>query len=224
MRNFENAVIIYPEDPTIGFLNPLFEGITELLPNIAIHRPKHGDSLHTMVDDDTQLVIFIGHGTPSGLYGGVNGLGKKQLLCDISSGALLLQDCSIVLFSCNSDDYLKKLQKNAVEINNYIVFGDMPTDWEHIRHNRDNISDYWSNCDDDQLEYYKTAIVDAVLVGFRQAYKTSSFHGLYKGIEYVVNVRINDIIIHENWTKDVKIQLIERLTEFKKDIKYTVQL
>lgn len=220
MRNFKNIVVIYPEDPSIDFLHPLFDGLKALFPNIIVHRPKHGASLHTMIDDDTQLVLFIGHGTPSGLFGGVDENGEKKMLCDIPSGAKLLQDCSIVLFSCNSNDYFIKLQRNSAQIKNYIIFGDMPTDWTHISHNREIESDYWSDCNEEHLSFYKSSLVESVLFGFEKAYKINSFHSFVKGVNHIMNVKINGIIQHDNWSKNQKLQLIERLIEFKNEIKY----
>jgi len=220
MRNFENIVVIYPEDPSIDFLHPLFDGLTTLFPDAIVHRPKYGASLHTMINDDTELVLFIGHGTCRGLFGGVNENGEKQMLCDILSSARLLQDCSIVLFSCNSNDYFNKLQRNSAQIKNYIVFGDMPTDWTHIRHNRDIEANYWSDCNEEHLSFYKSSLVKSVLFGFEKAHKINSFHSFFKGVSYILNVNINDIIRHGNWSKNQKLQLIERLIEFKNEIKY----
>lgn len=220
MKNFKNVILIYPEDPSIDFLLPLFDGLKELFPNIIVHRPKYGATLHTIIDDDTQLVLFIGHGTPSGLFGGVDENKEKKMLCDIPSGARLLQDCSIVLFSCNSSDYIIKLQRNSAQIKNYIVFGDMPTDWSHINHNRDIEADYWSDCNEEHLSFYKSSLVESVLYGFKKAININSFHSFVKGINHIINVKINEIIQRDNWSKNQKLQLIERLIELKNEIRY----
>ena len=220
MKSFENTILIYPEDPTIDFLQPIFEKIKILFPEIIIHRPKYRASLDTMIDDNTQLVLFLGHGTPSGLYGGANENGDKQKLCDdILRSSFLLQGCSAVLFSCNSNDYMRKLLRNNGQINNYIVFGDMPTDWEHIRHNQDNDSRYWSECSNEQLSYYKNSLVESVIFSSEKACKMHSFYGFSIGIDHMLNVKINDIIGHIIWTKEQKLQLIERLIEFKKEMR-----
>jgi len=224
MKNFENVVLIYPEDPSIDFLQPLYDSLLILFPYCKVHRVEFGDSLHSKIDDDTDLVIFLGHGTSSGLFSGVNEKGEKKLLCDIPKGAFFLSDCAVVLFSCNSDEYLgklqKELQKNSSQITNYIVFGDMPTDWVHITHNQGEFPHFWNMCTDDQLDYYRSALVDAVISGFEKAIKTNSFYGFYKGVSYTVNVKINDIVRQRKWTKEQKLQLIERLVEFRKEIEY----
>ena len=75
-------------------------------------------------------------------------------------------------------------------------------------------------CDDEQLEYYKNVLVDAVIYGFEKAVKTNSFYGFYKGVNHIVNVKINLILENDRWTKNQKLQLIDRVIEFKKEIVY----
>jgi hypothetical protein len=159
MRNFKNVLVIYPIDSTIDFLQPVFDRITTLFSGCRISRPKFGDSLHTIIDDETKLVLFLGHGTPSGLFGGANEKGEKQLLCTIQQGALLLDECAVVLFSCSSNDLLNKLQRNSAQIKNYVVFGDMPTDWEHVKHNQDINNKYWTECNEEQLSFYINTVL-----------------------------------------------------------------
>lgn len=219
MKNFNNILVIYPIDSTIDFLQPIVETITKLLPQSTIVRPESGDSFDS-ITDDTELVIFLGHGTTRELFGGSDEKGEKTKLFDVQNGALQLDGCSVVLFSCNSCDYIKNVKANPISIDNYFTFGDMPTDKEHVIHNQANSKNYWVDFNDEQLEFYKTSLVEAVSNGFRKAVMTNSFHGFNKGILHVTNSKINEIILNEKWTKSVKKQVIERLIEFKQDIRY----
>ncbi len=223
MKSFNNVLIIYPQDSTIDFLQPIVNKLLRLFPKGQLDRPKYGIPLQS-IDDETELVIFLGHGTTRKLYGGANENGDKFKLCDIPNGARLLDNCAIVLFSCNSYDYLKYMQGNPVTIKTFIVFGDIPTDWGHIRHNQDNDNSYWSECDDEQLDYYKNALVESAIYGFIKASKTDSFYGFYKGVTHIINKKINSIIENNKWKKNKKLQLIERLIDFKHEIVYADEL
>lgn len=218
MKTFENILLIYPSDPTIQFLKPIESLIINRFPNCIIQKPQYKSSLYSMINDDTELIFFLGHGNTNGLFGGTNDNGEKELLCDIATSSLLLQDCSVILFSCNSKDFLKKLEYS--QIKNYIVFGDMPTDFEHIKYNQNNRNkEYWTECNFQQMNYYISTITEAALKGFEKVYNTNSFYGFKKGVEHVVNMKINEIINNNDWTKTQKLQLIERIVEFKNDIK-----
>ncbi len=223
MKNYSNILVIYPVDSTIAFLQPIVDTITILLPQSVIVRPESGDSFNS-ITDSTDLVIFLGHGTRRELFGGSNEKGEKSKLLDTQNGALQFDGCSVVLFSCNSVDYIKNVKANPVSIENFFTFGDMPTDKKHVEHNQENFENYWLDCNDEQLEFYKTSLVESVSNGFRKAVMTNSFHGFNKGINYIANLKINEIILNKVWSKNQKTQVIERLIEFKKDIRYVDDL
>lgn len=219
MKNFNNILVIYPVDSTIDFLQPIVETITSLLPQSAIVRPESG-SYFDSITDETELIIFLGHGTTRELFGGCDEKGEKSKLFDIQNGALQFDGCSVVLFSCNSSDYIKNVKANPISIENFFTFGDMPTDKEHVKHNQETFKNYWPDYNNEQLEFYKTSLVDAVSSGIRKAVMTNSFHGFNKGINHVTNLKINEIILNKKWSKNQKIQVIERLIELKKEIRY----
>jgi hypothetical protein len=218
MKNYKNTVVIYPDDPTLNSLKSIFEKLKEIFPESNNYRPKYEDTILSTIEDSTDLVIFLGHGAPSRLFGGVNDNGEKGEFCNYRNAINQLKGCSIILYACNSIDFLKNISASA-QIKNYIVFGDMPSDMEHVRHNQKYNCKYWTQCNEKQLSFYEKTIDEAVLNGLEKAYMTNSFYGLKKGVEHVVNVKINEIINNTDWTKTQKLQLIERIVEFKNDIK-----
>ncbi len=222
MRVYNNIVIVYPLDDSIEFLEPILDGLRGLFPNAIILRPQAG-TYGSAITDDTELVIFLGHGTPSQLYGSLDESGEKSVFLNITNGSLLLDGVDIILFACNSDDYFRKIKRDA-EIDCYVTFGDMPTDWEHIRHNRDQDANFLKDFEDEHLEYYKMAIVQAVVEGFKNGVRTNSIIGIPKRISLVVNQKINEVILDRNWNKPQKLQMIELLNDFKREIKYAQPL
>jgi len=222
MRAYNNIVIVCPIDNTIEFLEPIRTELERLFPNAVILNPQPG-TYGSAITDETELVIFIGHGTPSQLYGSLNSSGEKSVFLNVTNGSFLLDGVDTILFACNSSDYFRKIKQKA-EINCYVTFGDMPTDWEHIRHNRDQDADFLKDFQDKHLEYYKLAIVEAVVEGFKNGFRTNSIIGIPKRISFVVNQKINDVILHREWSKPQKLQMIGLLTDFKGEIKYAQPL
>ncbi|HCX20468.1 MAG: hypothetical protein CMB80_05935 [Flammeovirgaceae bacterium] len=222
MRVYNNIVIVYPLDNSIGFLQPILNELNSLFPNAVTLRPQPG-TYGSAISDETELVIFLGHGTPSQLYGSLNDSGEKSVFLNVTNGSLLLDGVDIILFACNSDDYFRKIKRNA-EIDCYVTFGDMPTDWEHINHNRDQDANFLKDFEEEHLEYYKTVIVESVVEGFKNGVRTNSIIGIPKRISFVVNQKINEVILERNWSKPQKLQMIELLNDFKTEIRYAQPL
>lgn len=222
MRNYNNIVIIHPTDDSIDFLEPLRAELKGLFPKAKIFRPKPGNAF-SYITDETELVIFLGHGTSNKLYGSVDVNGEKSIFLDISIGSLLLDSVDIILFACNSSDYYRAIKNNAV-INSYVTFGDMPTDWEHIRHNRVQDKNFLIDFKNEHLEYYKSAIVFSVIEGIKNGYRTNSIVGIPKRICFMINKKINEALLEKNWNKPQKLQMIKLLDEFKREIKYAQYL
>jgi len=222
MRNYSNIVVVYPIDDTIDFLAPIRDELERLFPQAIIVRPKAGNAFN-YITDETELAIFLGHGTPSRLYGSLDPSGEKSVFLDITNGSFLLNGVDIVLFACNSWDYCKAIKQTA-EIDCYVTFGDMPTDWEHIRHNREQDVNFLKDFKDEHLEYYKSAIVESVVEGIKNGIRTNSIVGIPKRISFVINQKINEVILDRGWSKPQKLQMVELLNDFKKEIKYTQPL
>jgi hypothetical protein len=222
MRDYNNIVIVYPIDETIEFLEPIIIELERLFPNAVLLRPKVGTH-GSAITDDTELIIFLGHGTPSYLYGSLNDSGEKSVFLNITNGSLLLDGVDLMLFACNSTEYFRKIKQNA-EVDCYVTFGDMPTDWEHIRHNRKLDSNFLIDFEEEQLEFYKSAIVEAVVEGFKNGFRTNSIIGIPKRISFVINQKINEVILNLDWSKPQKLQMAELLNNFKREIKYTQPL
>ncbi|MCR9066972.1 MAG: hypothetical protein NXI00_23600, partial [Cytophagales bacterium] len=104
MRAYNNIVIVYPLDESIVFLEPILNGLKILFPKAVVLRPQAG-TYGSVITDETELVIFLGHGTPGQLYGSLNDSGDKSVFLNVTNGSLLLDGVDIILFACNSDDY-----------------------------------------------------------------------------------------------------------------------
>ena len=223
MKNFNNVVIVFPVDPSIDFLSPILQTLTEQFPNAILFRAEsgtHGD----VINDDTDLLIFLGHGTPRQLYGSLNADGTKSSFLNETAGSLLLNELTSILFSCNSADYIMKVRVQS-SIERYLAFGDMPTDWDHIKHNRDLDATYLTEFQDEHLDFYKSSLVEIMVEGFSHGFESNSFVGLIKRIGFAVNKKINQVILsQQDWSTDQKKQVIQLLVNFKKEMKYAEPL
>lgn len=222
MENYSDVVLVYPDDPTIDFLAPIKDAFLSSFPKIKLHSPEPG-SFGSVITDDTDLVIFLGHGASSTLFGSVNDSGAKTTFVDVEKGMLLFEDISVFLLACNSNSYIKKVTTRT-KLKSSFGFGDMPTDWEHIQHNRDLEPNFLLDIYEEHLEYYKKNIVASVVSGIAYSTGNISFRNLYRGISHWASNTINDIIFNQEWTKAQKLQMIELFIDFKNNLKYSIGL
>jgi hypothetical protein len=222
MKQYHEVVVVYPKDDSTFFLKPLLDILKNIYPKAIFSSPEP-NTYGSDISDETDLIIFLGHGTPSQLCGSVDENGEKSTFLNINNGAILLDSTTVILFSCNSNDYLNKVRTNS-DIDYFITFGDMPTDWEHIKHNRKINKNFLINFTDEHLEYYKSAIVESLVKGFQISYYTNSLVGIIKGLTLIINKKINEIILSKSWSNEVKFQMIELLNNFKKEIRYSQPL
>jgi hypothetical protein len=220
MKTYKEVVIIYPKDPTIEFLKPIFELAKNIFSDAKIDRPDP-NSYCDSIDDETDLIIFLGHGTSRELFGGTDNNQKKTKFLNVNNASLLFDECTVILFSCNSKDFLNNIKANPITLKSFVVFGDMPTDKTHIEHNQENIHNYWTDYSDDQLDFYKETLVESFKNGLQFGYNSNSLKGFYKGAVFIINKKLNNIILSSTWNRNQKLQLIQRLVEFKNEIKYS---
>jgi hypothetical protein len=222
MKNYHEVIVVYPKDPSTLFLQPIIDILKKIYPNAKFSSPAP-NTFGTDITDETELIIFLGHGTPSQLCGSIKENGEKSTFLNINNGSVQLDSATVILFSCNSNEYLNKVRSNS-NIDFFISFGDMPTDWKHIDHNRKINDLYLKHFKEEQLDYYKSAIVQSLVKGFKIGYNTNSLLGIIKGLTLIINKKISEIILTKSWGNEEKIQMIGLLNDFKKDIRYSQPL
>lgn len=217
MTILNKTIVIFPHDPSISFLSPIIDKIAEIFVNAEIVVPSH-DKFDITIDDDHEIVFFFGHGGYSGLSGSINEQGEKAIL-SVDNASRLFSDTSLILLSCNSVDFMKNVKRN-VSLNSFMGFGDMPTDWKHVRALQEIDSEYLIGFNEECLFFYKNAIVKSFLNGLSLLRGAFFSRVLFLGIKQSINQSINNAICCQDWSKDIKLQVIDLLVDFKNEIRY----
>jgi hypothetical protein len=99
---------------------------------------------------DNADVLFIGHGTSHCLYS-ANEDGEKKNFIN-SKNIEVLKNKNIIAVACRSTEFLYSHQHL---LNNYMGFGNIPSDWEEVLAER-NLGDnkYLATIDKNDLQYY----------------------------------------------------------------------
>lgn len=180
------TVCIFPKDETTDFLMPLYE----LLCSREVEG-WHEDTVNneTIVIDkinESETVIFLGHGSSSTLYGSPN---KEELTDLITHDNVheLLDGKRCFLLACNSEEFCSNYN-----LSNSIGFGNMPTGMRDVFIAMDNDVSF-PDLEQEDVDVYNKSLVRALI----RAFKTSSFEDfdtLYAKICLYINVEITECL------------------------------
>lgn len=154
----KKIVCIYPEDETTAFLHPLYEHICGTLNAVGIHNDttEDDDTLDKIYAEinDAECVIFLGHGTSTMLYGS-----RCDNVIFENNNHNLLEGKRLLLLSCNSNQFIKKYEKN-----DSIGFGFLPTSLDDARQHRKlhDIVDI-ENIEKIDVDCYNASLVQALI-------------------------------------------------------------
>lgn len=153
----KKIVCIYPEDETTAFLHPLYEHICSTLNAVGIHNDttEDDDTLDKIYAEinDAECVIFLGHGTSSILYGS-----RCDNVVFESNNHNLLDGKRLLLLSCNSNQFIKKYEKN-----DSIGFGFLPTSLDDVRLTRTLHNVNIENIEKIDVDAYNMALVQSLI-------------------------------------------------------------
>lgn len=153
----KKIVCIYPEDKTTDFLQPLYEHICDTISAVGMHNDTtdEDDSLDKIYDEikDAACVIFLGHGTSSILYGS-----RSANVVFESNNHNLLDGKRLLLLSCNSNQFIKKYEKN-----DSIGFDFLPTSLDDVRLTRTLHNVNIENIEKIDVDTYNMALVQSLI-------------------------------------------------------------
>ncbi|AYA03194.1 hypothetical protein BEN74_10365 [Acinetobacter sp. WCHAc010034] len=130
--------LIYPDDPTIYFMNPIIKKLKSYIENGSLVLISCEADLNSYKDSVSKIrkipenskVIFIGHSTTSILYGGQSTDFQKRPLLELSQMSIF-KNIELFLISCFSE----KLLKSSRSQRNYskcLGFGLLPSELQEV--------------------------------------------------------------------------------------------
>ena len=175
------VLCVFPKDSTTAFLDPLMEAFIERYSAIPLLGDPQSDDDYfdrlSELSSESDIIIFLGHGTSEKLYG----VNFNELI--LADNVDVLRGKRLVLFSCNSVDFLKRFK-----LHGSLGFGIVPTssyDTQTRRLHSLDLSDLIS-CD---LDYIQQAIVRIWLKTIKEA-DITDIRRFYTVFSYYTTVEI----------------------------------
>jgi hypothetical protein len=209
---------IFPSDETLNSFNPLIEQMDKEVDVIKMKDTNMKDVLVkiSMLPDNVD-VLFIGHGASHCLYGTTEN-GKKSIFIN-SKNIEILKNKNIIALACRSSEFLKTHQNL---FNNYLGFGNIPSDWEEVLVER-NLGDtnYLTTLDKNDLQYYVNKIATISSYCLINFLKHRSFKKTY--LDYLMNINRCIYELSLNKERENFKGLIELFFDTKNDITFKIR-
>lgn len=172
-------VCIFPQDETTVFLKPIADKLQELCFDLfdgSTDDEKYAKTILNSISDYDNIV-FLGHGSSNALSG-------SNLTPFIEGDNVnLLRRKRLFLLSCNSKEFI-----SSYALTNAIGFDIIPTGESDLYTILDQDYGYFENVpDDDDLEWFKAAIVRIVMNSFNDG-DMSNMTMLYNRVKMYTNI------------------------------------
>ncbi len=212
--------IIHPVDPSTDFLLSISKGLGTVEDiDLEVVRPNAGEAIDQIRGlEQCDTIVFLGHGHSRRLYGGVNDSEKSELI-NVKQAAALFYQKQTVLFACDSNEFLKEVNRTNIFTKNHMGFGNMPTDWNDITGMRDSDPYFKKDLEERTLENYKELIVGSLSESLHLFFtRNLSFRDLYLELRLRINKQINATVYNSELDKAQKRILIKMLVEHRDEI------
>lgn len=213
MSNYNNIICIHPYDETTTALGPIGELFSESYYKISPTDQAHEEVIRILDSlSERSLVIFLGHGTQSGLYGSDHGDYKRKLFINAQHSSLF-RNHDIFLLSCFSADFIKK----SNEYNCGIGFGNIISSMEERSVEAEMTTGVYRNINEDNISFLNDCYLKSTLKALTLLKNGKIlFTEVHHYIRYFINKEISYVLLDpkiENRRETAKL-----LFEFRNDM------
>lgn len=158
------------------------------------------------------LIIYLGHGSSSGLYEPDENHLYKKLFLDVIWGNHYLEEHDVLLLSCKSNEYISKIYTS----NFLLGFGNIISSKEELDiHNKKN--DIKKHLSVDEINLFNEIYIDISIKVIKNLINNSiAFDNISKLFSFLINQEINKILLNKRNTN--RIELSRLLFEFRNEI------
>jgi hypothetical protein len=187
MMSKYDLLIVHALDETTKFLLPFKNEFLEFYWEIKADHSNIQDTLNKISQKPkNSVIVFLGHGHSTGLYAPND---RDNIFIDKDKGNELFINKNILLLSCNSNQFIKKLNTYR----HIIGFGDILSSMEEVRIR----SEYEANIciSNEDIKWFYNTYIQSIIKTLRHLLKGQiEFTEVAKYIEFYINKEINRIL------------------------------
>lgn len=162
---------------------------------------------------ENSTLIFLGHGHSTGLYSPESINFEKKIIIDVKQGDEIFKNKNILLLSCNSNQYIRKISG----FNNIIGFGNIISSMVEVSIEAEHSTGVYRNVNNFDIDFFNKSYVESVIYALKKLKENkSSFEDIPKIIELYINKGINKTLLNKNLKN--RIEISKLLFEFRNEM------
>lgn len=209
MMSKYDLLIVHALDETTKFLLPFKDEFFDFYWEVKADHNNIKDTLNKISQkSENSIIIFLGHGHSTGLYAPND---RDNIFIDKDKGNELFINKNILLLSCNSNQFIKKLNTYR----HIIGFGDILSSMEEVRIR----NEYEANIciSNEDIKWFNDTYIQSIIKTLRHLLKGQiEFNEVAKYIEFYINKEINRTL--KDKTNINRKERAKLLFEFKNDM------
>ena len=202
LNDYDQIICIHPKDFSTDFLKPIGDLFENKYYIIEDNEESHQNTLSLIRQLQRKcLIVFLGHGSSSGLNSANTHLYSKRTFINKDIGNEIFSAHDIFLLCCNSSEYTKQLHS----YNSILGFGNILSSKEEVTIEAE-YTGILRVLDDDDISKFNMSYVHAIRSAFTLLFKGKiTFKHLKDYIEYFINKEISQILLNKEKSNRIEV-------------------
>jgi hypothetical protein len=204
---------VHSLDETTDFLNVFHKNFSN---NFYIIEPNKESVKESIIFiskiPDNAIVVFLGHGHSTGLYTPQTKEFQKEIFINSTNGNLLFKNKKVILLSCNSNQFVRRLES----FESIIGFGNIISSMSEVSIEAEQTGIY-RKVDQKDIDNFNSSYCEAIILALKLAKNNSiKFEDIPKIVEFSINKKITSLLL--NKTNENRTEITELYYEFRNEM------
>ncbi len=213
MNNYNGILILHAVDNSTMFLNGFKKEFSDYYFSFDSTKESILKAKNLLGDlNPKSLIIYLGHGSSSGLFEPDENHLYENYFLDITWGNHYFEEHDVLLLSCKSNDFISKVYTPNFSLG----FGNIISSEEELKiHNKKN--DIKKNLSVEEINTFNRIYIEISMKIIKYLINNiTSFDNIPKYFSFLINQEINNILLNKE--NENRVELSRILFEFRNEI------
>lgn len=205
---------VHSSDETTSFLNIFKENFSNNFYTIESNKESVDKAILFISQiPDNAILVFLGHGHSTGLYTPETKEFQKEIFINSTNGNALFNNKKIILLSCNSNQFIGRLNS----FKSIIGFGNILSSMFEVSLEAENLTGIYRKVEQRDIDYFNSSYCSAIITALKLIKNNSyKFEQIPQIIEFKLNQEINKLLLAKKIEN--RIEIAELFYEFRNEM------